>query len=476
MVIGAVVAIALVSGIAYALNGSPKPKTTVASSPSSETSSEIKIPAGEVSRVDLPTSFSAGDQTVDADWGWQGGAMVTRARREKSKKTPTNYFAVWTPQLKDQVAECAFSPVKNGEKMAQEYISIEATYGDKPAVFAIYTVFEKAKGNAPETLHLYAQELELPSCKAKPRINLQTEADEGKDNLEAYEYRILSSTEKSIAIAKTWGEDTLPGKWHAEIMSITGGQKKATLLQKASAAPSELEVGGSIINDIYAISTDKRRYYSIDDNKLLFELPKVFNIGNTRCVSRDGNSGLDILKISADQYLYLCPPHGGLHGTSGLGAAALITASNANLTPLSSVLKVDTENPENATMAYQQLKDGSLLITCVSSHQVFYMDTDGKINEILHDSEHSLEEDSGGQFVFLNYLENQFYIQSEEESSIMDLTGKSVKNLQTLPLFPNVVADSTKMNWIAWKTEERELADTVVLTTGDLPDEFGSTE
>ena len=239
VIIGAVAAIALVSGIAYAVIGSPKPKPTVASTPSSETTSETPTP--EVTQVNLAGSFSMGDANPWSHWKWQGGAMVTEINspRDKNNKVDTDnpdyYFQVWVPQLKEKVADCVFSPTKSGEKMAGGGLTVTATYGDKPTVFAVYTILTKAVGTSPETVHLYAQELDLPSCKAKPRIDLQTEPDNVVNDRQDYEYEVIARSEDKIAIAKTWNtkanSDADPQD-HVQVMSITAGEKKLLLCKK----------------------------------------------------------------------------------------------------------------------------------------------------------------------------------------------------------------------------------------------------
>ena len=185
LIIGALAAIALVSGVAYAVSGFSKPKTTVASSPDTTTTtpSVSETPTPEITQVNLAESFAMGDANPWSHWKWQGGAMVTEINspRDKNNKVDTDnpdyYFQVWVPQLKDQVADCVFSPTQSGEKMAEGGISVTATYGDKPTVFAVYTILTKAVGTSPETVNIYAQEQDLPSCTAKPRIDLQTELD-----------------------------------------------------------------------------------------------------------------------------------------------------------------------------------------------------------------------------------------------------------------------------------------------------------
>lgn len=485
VIIGALAAIALVSGVAYAVSGNPKPKTTVASSPDTTTTtpSVSETPTPEITQVNLAESFAMGDANPWSHWKWQGGAMVTEINspRDKNNKVDTDnpdyYFQVWVPQLKDQVADCVFSPTQSGEKMAEGGISVTATYGDKPTVFAVYTILTKAVGTSPETVHLYAQELDLPSCKAKPRIDLQTEPDNVVNDRQDYRYQIAGKSENKIAIAKTWTTQTdsySATQRHIQVMSITAGEKKASSLQETSGEESKVGISSSVTNDAYMITTDKRRVYSIDNNKVLLELPLEFSDGDTKCDSWTGISGdLVLYRLSADKYVYACG--GDLDDKHPLFGTYLVTASSGEAVPLPKILKL-SENSSYPDGYYQQFKDGSLLVTSSDAMQAFHISPDGKANEILDSAQwERLFHGSDTHFGDVNYLKNQFYAKTTDEVISVDLTGKSVDTFKLEPLVASGV-DNTKLKWIGWVYKGKYSQESVILTTGDSPAESETTE
>lgn len=480
VIIGAVAAIALVSGVAYAVSGSPKPKPTVASSPDTTTTtpSATETPTPEVTQVNLAESFAMGDANPWSKWKWRGGAMVTEINspRDENNKVETDnpdyYFQVWVPQLKDQVADCVFSPTQSGEKMAQGGISVTATYGDKPTVFAVYTILTKAVGTSPETVHLYAQELDLPSCTAKPRIDLQTEPDNVVNDRQDYEYKIVGKSENKIAIAKTWTTQTdssNPTRRHMQVMSIAAGEQKASSLQETSGEKSKVGVSSSVTNDAYMITTDKRRVYSIDNNKVIFELPLEFGDGNTKCDSWTGIDGdLVLYRLSADKYVYSCG--GDLDEENPLFYTYLVTASSGEVVALPKILKLSKDDPF-LDGYYQQFKDGSLLVTSRDTMQAFHISPDGKASEILDSAQwERLFHGSDTHFGDANYLKNQFYAKTTDEIISVDLTGKSVDTFKLEPLVASGV-DNTKLKWIGWIYKGKYSQESVILTTGDNPGE-----
>lgn len=478
IVIGVVLTIALVSGIAYAVSGKSKPKSTVASSPASKTTTATETPTPEITRVELPAEFKAGDVTAYSDWEWQGGAMVTKIDSQGENANPNYYFQVWAPQLKDQVANCVLSPAQNGEKMAANEISVTATYGDKPTVFVVYTILTKAVGTSPETVHLYAQELELPSCTAKPRIDLQTEADNVVNDRQEYKYEVIGNSESKIAVAKTWITET-HSPWsrqrHVQVMAITAGEKNASSLQEAQGEENEVGVSYSVTNDAYMITTDKRRVYSIDNNKVLFDLPLELGDDDTKCESFMGVGGdLVLFRLSADKYVYEFGGH--INDGHDPDKSYLVTASSGEAVPLPKLLKLSKDNPYGNAY-YRQFKDGSLLVTISDSHQAFHIGTDGTASAILDSAQwERLLHSTGSHFGVANYLNNQFYVQTTDEILTMDLTGKSVKTLEEEPQIVSLAIDTTKVNWIAWKATQKSPHVGAILTTGALPDESENTD
>ena len=409
--------------------------------------------------------------------------MVTEIHspRDKNNKVDTDnpdyYFQVWVPQLKDEVADCVFSPTKSGEKMAEGGLTVTATYGDKPTVFAVYTILTKAVGTSPETVHLYAQELDLPSCKAKPRIDLQTEPDNVVNDRQDYRYQIAGKSENKIAIAKTWTAQTdsdSATQRHMQVMSITAGGKKASSLQEAEGKDGEVGVLSSVTNDAYMIVTDKRRVYSIDNNKVLLELPLEFGDGDTKCESWIAIGGdLVLYRLSADKYVYSCDRS--LDDENPLFHTYLVTASSGEAIPLPNILKLSQDSPFSNGY-YQQFKDGSLLVTSSDTMQAFHIDADGKASEILDSAQwERLFHGSDSHFGAVNYLKNQFYAKTTDEVIAVDLTGKSVDTLGSEPLVASGV-DKTKLKWIGWVYKGKYSQESVILTTGAHPGESEETE
>lgn len=468
ILIGVVVAIALISGVAYTLSARSKPKPTAAASTQSTQATASEIPTPEVTKVEL---------RADNSWQWQGGAMITKAFNTGGQESPQYSFKVWTPKLKDKTVECTFSPVQNGEKMTDQDISVAATYGEDPAVFVVYTVLTKAMGTSPETVHLYAQELQLPSCKAKPRIYLQTEADNVVNDRQDYSYRIVGKSEKSVAVAKIWSSEykkpdalVKTVQRHVQVMSLTGGQNKAASLQELAADKDEFAVSSSVTNDIYMIATGKRRFYSIDSNQVLFELPLNIDVGDPSCYKPVGEgTSLNLFRLSNEQYLFSCQTSDDeKHSLPNV----FLVDSTGKLTPLIGLFKVATDHPDFKSVTMKQLKDGSVLVTCGASYQVFHLGTDGKVSEILDSAQFErLLHSDDSHFGATNYLTNQFYVQTTDEILAMDLAGKSVKTLDEEPEIVSLATDVTKINWIAWNPAENSSDTGVVLTTGGLPEE-----
>ena len=90
-------------------------------------------------------------------------------------------FGIWTPSL-DESKEIHVSMLESGEKEYSEP-QVAATYGDNPAVFVFYAVKTKAVGTTPESVHLFAHEVDLETGELSDRIDLRTE----EDNLIDYE-------------------------------------------------------------------------------------------------------------------------------------------------------------------------------------------------------------------------------------------------------------------------------------------------
>lgn len=162
---------------------------------------------------------------------------------------------------------------------------------------------------------------------------------------------------------------------------------------------------------------------------------------------------------------------GGSNGNHSL-PNVFLADSTGKLTPLIGLLKIAADHPDFKSVTMKQLKDGSVLVTCGASYQVFHLGTDGKVSEILDSAQFErLLHSDGSHFGVANYLNNQFYVQTTDEILAMDLAGKSLKTLDEEPEIVSLATDATKVNWIAWKPTENSLDAGVVLTTGALPEE-----
>lgn len=151
--------------------------------------------------------------------------------------------------------------------------------------------------------------------------------------------------------------------------------------------------------------------------------------------------------------------------------------STGKLTPLIGLLKVVADHPDFKSVTMRQLKDGSVLVTCGASYQVFHLGTAGRVREILDRAQFErLLHSDGSHFGLANYLNNQFYVQTTDEILTMDLTGKSVKTLEEVPDIVSLATDTTKLNWIAWNPSENSSDAGVVPTTGALPNESESAQ
>lgn len=124
---------------------------------------------------------------------------------------------------------------------------------------------------------------------------------------------------------------------------------------------------------------------------------------------------------------------GGSNGNHSL-PNVFLADSTGKLTPLIGLLKIAADHLDFKSVTMKQLKDGSVLVTCGASYQVFHLGTAGKVREILDRAQFErLLHSDGSHFGLANYLNNQFYVQTTVEILTMDLTGKSVKTLEEVP-------------------------------------------
>ena len=186
-----------------------------------------------------------------SDWGWDGGAVLSDvmpcANGDASSSSDSDYgsssqsaddgqyaFGVWTPAM-DESKVIYFSALKSGEKMYSDPV-VAATYGPNPAVFVIYAVKTKAVGTTPETVHLFAHQVDLKSGELSDRIDLRTEEDNLINLQQDYEFDVLAQSNNRVAIEKSWkttekrtvNDDQREVEiGHKQIMGLSGGAKQA---------------------------------------------------------------------------------------------------------------------------------------------------------------------------------------------------------------------------------------------------------
>ena len=172
---------------------------------------------------------------------------------------------------------------------------VAATYGPNPAVFVIYAVKTKAVGTTPETVHLFAHQVDLKSGELSDRIDLRTE----EDNLINCSRITNSMCSRNPTIAspsrKSWkttekrtvNDDQREVEiGHKQIMGLSGGAKQAETLQTfkdsvsiskdsggyQSLNTTEVDVDDYHVFDTYVVKDSAYHLYSIDSNKEIVKI------------------------------------------------------------------------------------------------------------------------------------------------------------------------------------------------------------
>lgn len=246
IVVGGVAAFLILHGKENAAAGPVQTSDTTDATPKktqkqSPTQIEGKKAVSEVTMTNFVCNYDT------SDWGWDGGAVVSDvmpcANGDASSSSDSDYgsssqsaddgqyaFGVWTPAM-DESKVIYFSALKSGEKMYSDPV-VAATYGPNPAVFVIYAVKTKAVGTTPETVHLFAHQVDLKSGELSDRIDLRTEEDNLINLQQDYEFDVLAQSNNRVAIEKSWkttekrtvNDDQREVEiGHKQIMGLSGG-------------------------------------------------------------------------------------------------------------------------------------------------------------------------------------------------------------------------------------------------------------
>lgn len=463
-----------------------KPKTTTKDQ--QKTKSEPAKPA--VTEVTM-TDFSC-DGNSARDWKWTGGAMVSnvihcwdgdssvdsdsssRSSSDSLDGSGEYTFGIWTPSL-DESKEIHVSMLESGEKEYSEP-QVAATYGDNPAVFVLYVVKTKAVGTTPESVHLFAHEVDLETGELSDRIDLRTEEDNLIDYEQGYEYSLLAESRNMVAIKKTWHSDE---KYtankseqsatinHTQVMGVTHDSDAAKVLQTFQdkiviTADSdgyqytkqvEASASGVSLYDAYLVKDNSYHLYSVEDNKEITSFPLNYcNPNYSSCdLSRMRYLGKNIY-VTGNTYDY----------------SYVIDSTTGKQQSLKDVLGLSKDEDVRAV---DQFSDGTLYVQTDGngneSKRVFLLSSDLKPTEVLDGPQWGRLLLTDGSFKGINYLTKTIYVKTTDEQIIVDAQGKSVGKYTQLPLNDDsMVCDHSVMEWMAWSPES---SGDMIATIGQAP-------
>lgn len=463
-----------------------KPKTTTKDQ--QKTKSEPAKPA--VTEVTM-TDFSC-DGNSARDWKWTGGAMVSnvihcwdgdssvdsdsssRSSSDSLDGSGEYAFGIWTPSL-DESKELHVSMLESGEKEYSEP-QVAATYGDNPAVFVLYVVKTKAVGTTPESVHLFAHEVDLETGELSDRIDLRTEEDNLIDYEQGYEYSLLAESRNMVAIKKTWHSDE---KYtankseqsatinHTQVMGVTHDSDAAKVLQTFQdkiviTADSdgyqytkqvEASASGVSLYDAYLVKDNSYHLYSVEDNKEITSFPLNYcNPNYSSCdLSRMRYLGKNIY-VTGNTYDY----------------SYVIDSTTGKQQSLKDVLGLSKDEDVRAV---DQFSDGTLYVQTDGngneSKRVFLLSSDLKPTEVLDGPQWGRLLLTDGSFKGINYLTKTIYVKTTDEQIIVDAQGKSVGKYTQLPLNDDsMVCDHSVMEWMAWSPES---SGDMIATIGQAP-------
>ena len=437
------------------------------------------------------TDFSC-DGNSARDWKWTGGAMVSnvihcwdgdssvdsdsssRSSSDSLDGSGEYAFGVWTPAL-DESKEIHVSMLESGEKEYSEP-QVAATYGDNPAVFVFYAVKTKAVGTTPESVHLFAHEVDLDTGELSDRIDLRTEEDNLIDYEQGYEYSLLAESRNMVAIKKTWHSDE---KYtankdersatinHTQVMGVTHDSDAAKVLQTFQdkiviTADSdgyqytkqvEASASGVSLYDAYLVKDNSYHLYSVEDNKEITSFPLNYcNPNYSSCdLSRMRYLGKNIY-VTGNTYDY----------------SYVIDSTTGKQQSLKDVLGLSKDEDVRAV---DQFSDGTLYVQTDGngneSKRVFLLSSDLKPTEVLDGPQWGRLLLTDGSFKGINYLTKTIYVKTTDEQIIVDAQGKSVGKYTQLPLDDDsMVCDHSVMEWMAWSPES---SGDVIVTIGQVP-------
>ncbi|PJM78689.1 zinc ribbon domain-containing protein [Bifidobacterium scaligerum] len=430
------------------------------------------------------------DYTNSNSWNWVGGAMVSNVIHcwdgDATADSDSSYssgdsldgsgeysFGLWTPAL-DASKEIHVSMLESGEKEYSEP-QVGATYGNNPAVFVFYAVKTKAVGTTPESVHLYAQEVNVETGELSDRIDLKTEEDNLIDYEQGYEYSILAESRDMVAIAKTWhsdesyttnGDSDTTNVDHTQVMGVTRGKDTAQVLQTfqdkiavtadsngyQSMKKTDISVNSTDVSDTYLVEDDTYHLYSVDNNKQIISFPTnycnpknswscdvyhVWSLGDNQYVVDDQVIDSSTGKVQS------------LHDLLGLSKDEHIEAKDQFVDGTMYVQTDDYDNNEG--------------------RRVFLMGSDLSPTEVLDGSQWARLLLTDGKFMGINYLTKTIYVQTTDEQIIVNAQGESVGNYTLLPVYDDPAdCDHTQMEWMMWN-KKSDGSNSIIVTIGQAP-------
>lgn len=433
----------------------PDQKADTAESDSSKETEPAKPKVTEVTLGEVPCDAT--------DWKWHAGVMATGVGT--CSGTDSYSVNVWIPGS-ETPKPIEFSLLEEGEKMFGDGPEIAATYGDEPAVFVIYDVKTKASGTDPETVHLYAQQIDVEDGTLGERIDLKTESDNVINYEDGYKHQVIASSDDGVLVAKQWESD---GTDHVGLMRLRAGAASAEEVRTIDRAevddpnPSsgETVVYPGIRDGMYLTRDSSYHLRAVDDDKELTKFPIDF------CDEDGGGHTCSVtsyFRLKEGSYVV---HHSDSYGSDAVGTV-LVDASG-NMTRLSSLIK-GSSKPEGLT----QLSDGSLTFRMASDDgpRLFMLSTDFTPTEVLSAAQWKrlFSQSYSTGFKAVNYLAKEFYVQTTDESIVVDETGESVGTYTVPPASEDKVGDTdhTAVKWIAWWDPSMTYRKPVV-TTGKAP-------
>lgn len=500
IVVGGVAAFLILHGKKNAAAGPVQTSDTTDATPKktqkqSPTQIEGKKAVSEVTMTNFVCNYDT------SDWGWDGGAVLSDvmpcANGDASSSSDSDYgsssqsaddgqyaFGVWTPAM-DESKVIYFSALKSGEKMYSDPV-VAATYGPNPSVFVIYAVKTKAVGTTPETVHLFAHQVDLKSGELSDRIDLRTEEDNLINLQQDYEFDVLAQSNNRVAIEKSWkttekrtvNDDQREVEiGHKQIMGLSGGAKQAETLQTfkdsvsiskdsggyQSLNTTEVDVDDYHVFDTYVVKDSAYHLYSIDGNKEIVKIPSDYcSPGDTYRCDLQG-----LYRFGANQYVL--NPSESYNGNKLL----ILDAGTGKTKKVTDLLNINTKDDQYVNFTdFGQFSDGSLYFQwdeSSDSKRVFILSRDLKVTEVLDGGRWARLMLNSGEFEGANYLLKQFYVKTTDENIIVDEKGETVGSYTLTPSGDDADDyDHTAVDWIMWRDGSEN---TVTVTRGQAPGE-----